>query len=301
MGKKLTKEEFIEKAKEIHGDKYNYDLVEYYNNYTKIRIICMEHGDFLQTPGKHKQGHGCRKCIYNNQKTTLKEFIIKANEKHNNKYDYSLVDYINCDTQVKILCPIHGIFEQTPYNHLKGDCNSCARDLNGKKKRLTQEKFLERVIEIHNNKYDYSLVEYINSDTIIKILCKKHGCFEQTADKHLYSKQGCPKCKNSLGEEIIIQILTKNKINYIFQKKFENCKNLFSLPFDFYLPDYNICIEYDGKQHYKPVEHFGGKKEFLKRKKRDRIKTDYCKKMKIKLIRIKYNENIKEKIKENIF
>lgn len=280
----------------IHNNKYDYSLVVYKNNYTKIKIICPNHGVFEQVPEKHIRGSGCKKCHLDKQTYTNIEFIERCIQKHGFKYDYSLVKYVNCDTQVKIICPIHGEFEQTPYNHLKGECFSCSRKNIGNKKRLDGKDFIERASKIHNNKYDYSFVKYINVDTLIKIICPNHGEFKQTPDKHLYANQGCPRCKSSKGENEIIIFFENNNIQYKHQKKFNNCKYKNILPFDFYLPKYNLCIEYDGKQHYESIKHFGGNEEFEKRKIKDKIKTKYCKKNGIKLIRIKYNENIEEKL-----
>ena len=122
---KLTTEEFINKAKIIHGDKYNYPLVEYKNNYAKVKIICKEHGIFEQVPNHHLRNHGCPKCKKN--RLTTEEFISKAKNIHGEKYDYSLVKYENNHTKVKIICIEHGIFEQTPNHHLSGQtCGTCA-------------------------------------------------------------------------------------------------------------------------------------------------------------------------------
>lgn len=112
MGKKLTKEEFIKKARSVHGDKYGYDKVEYYGVHTKVCIICPEHGDFWQSPGNHLHGNGCPKCGYNttadSRRLSLSDFIKKANEIHNCKYDYNKVDYKDSNTKVCIICSKHG-------------------------------------------------------------------------------------------------------------------------------------------------------------------------------------------------
>jgi hypothetical protein len=137
---KLTTEEFIAKAKAVHGDRYDYSKVEYVDNKTKVCIICKEHGEFEQSPKKHLAGQGCIKC---HRKSMAKryslgkeEFIEKANAVHNGFYDYSEVEYVNGHTKVKIICPIHGIFEQDPASHLQGHgCSFCADIENGKKKR----------------------------------------------------------------------------------------------------------------------------------------------------------------------
>lgn len=118
MPKKLTKEEFIKRANEVHEGKYNYDKVEYENNKTKVYIICYEHGEFEQRPSEHLSGRGCPKCkgeANGERKRSSKEdFIKKANEVHKCKYDYHKVKYVNNKTKICIICPYHGDFEQIP-------------------------------------------------------------------------------------------------------------------------------------------------------------------------------------------
>ncbi|MDR0675740.1 MAG: hypothetical protein LBF97_01715 [Elusimicrobiota bacterium] len=300
IGSKTT-EQFIKQAKEVHGDKYDYSLVEYINNYTKIKIICPEHGVFEQIPKHHLNGSKCKKCINKKRsldKTyTLNIFIQKAKEVHGDKYDYSLVEYINSETKIKIICPIHGVFEQTPHLHIRGSgCRKCYNKKISKRLSKTTEQFIKQAKEVHGDKYDYSLVEYKDERNKIKIICKKHGVFEQQPIVHLIQKCGCPICNESKGEKEVFNILLEKNINFIIQHKFEDCKNKRKLPFDFYLPEHNMCIEYQGIQHYKPKF---GLDEFNKTILRDKIKKEYCEKNNIKLIEIRYNENIKEKLNGN--
>ena len=293
--KKSSKKEFIKRSRLIHGDKYDYSLVEYINSDIKVKIICQEHGVFEKTPYEHIKGGGCQKCIGKNK--TSEDFISDAKKIHGDKYNYSLVNYINSDTKVKIICKEHGIFEQSPYGHInkKSGCPKCAI-INS---RININDFINRSNKIHNNKYDYSLTEYINQRTKVKIICPIHGIFEQTPNKHL-NNRGCPQCKRSKGEEIIKNYLTENKIIFNQQYYFDDCKYKNVLLFDFYLPNYNICIEYDGEQHYKIIKHWGGEKSFNDNKLRDEIKDNYCLNNNINLLRIKYNDNIIEKIKNNL-
>ncbi|MFA5586885.1 MAG: hypothetical protein WDA02_10280 [Saccharofermentanales bacterium] len=158
-------------------------------------------------------------------------------------------------------------------------------------KKLTKEIFIEISKILHCDKYDYSLVDYKNMYTIIKIICPIHGIFKKSTVKHL-NGSGCNKCKQTKGEKQVRLFLENNNINYELEKKFKKCKNILPLSFDFYLPLHNTCIEYDGIQHFKPIKIFGGETELKKTKLRDQIKTDYCKNNNIKLIRIKYNEDI---------
>ena len=117
MSKRSTTEEFIEKARKVHGDKYDYSKVNYINEHTKVIIVCPIHGDFLQQPNSHLSKRNCPKCV--NRKLTTEEFIKKAKEVHGNKYDYTCTEYINKRTKVKILCKqCNKIFEIFPFNHI---------------------------------------------------------------------------------------------------------------------------------------------------------------------------------------
>ena len=301
-GRKLSPSntEFIEKAKKIHEDKYDYSLVEYESAHNKIKIICSIHGIFEQTPNTHLKNHGCPKCsgVFMDKNY----FIEKSNIIHNNKYDYSKVNYIGNKTKVKIICTEHGIFEQTPNIHLKGcDCPECGSINRIQKRSSNTEEFIKKSKEIHRDKYDYSKVEYVNGITKVTIICPKHGEFKQKPQHHLI-KHGCPKCIQSKGENLIQEYLTSHYIKFEPQKTFENCKYKNRLPFDFYLTDLNICVEYDGELHFRSIEYFGGDKHLKDTQRNDKIKTEYCEKNNIKLIRIKYDEidNISSILNESI-
>lgn len=285
---RLTQSEFIEKANLIHNNKYDYSEVIYVDVKTKINIKCPKHSEFEQTPNSHLNGNGCPKCVGRNK--TTEEFINEANIIHNNKYAYSLVNYVNSKIKIKIVCPEHGEFEQIPNNHLNGaGCHKCNGGF------MDEKFFIEKSNKIHKNKYDYSLVNYSNVLTKIKIICSKHGIFTQAPSDHLHGA-GCPKCKRSKGEIKICNYLMEKNISFDEEKCFNNCRNKTKLYFDFYLPEYNMCIEYDGIQHFKPINYFGGENTFILQQKKDKIKTDYCTDNNIKLLRIKYNENIEEKL-----
>lgn len=193
MAKKITKEQFIERAKKIHGDKYDYSKVEYINSYTKVCIICLEHGEFWQVPKDHLLGKGCRICN-GTKKLTTKQFIEKAKSVHGNKYDYSKVTYVNRNTKVCIICSKHGEFWQYPHLHLKGNiCQKCCYDEISLRKKKTLSDFIKKSKMVHGDKYDYSRSEYKGTHTKICIICPKHGEFWQEPDAHIHN-QGCPKC-----------------------------------------------------------------------------------------------------------
>lgn len=166
-------------------------------------------------------------------------------------------------------------------------------------KKHTQEIFIDMCKKVHGDLYDYNKVEYIDVMKKVVIVCKKHGDFSQRGYSHLLG-EGCPKCKISKGENFIMEYLNENNISYMCQKKFDGCKHKTSLPFDFYFPDKNMCLEYDGIQHFMSIESWGGAEEFKLRKKKDKIKNKFCLDNNIRLERIKYDEDILEKL-ENIF
>ena len=228
------------------------------------------------------------------RRLTTKDFIERSKVKHGDKYDYSKTEYFGKFKKLKIICPIHGEFEQEAWGHMKGrGCIDCSGF-----KPLTTKIFIERSKKIHGNKYDYSKTIYVSTRKKVKIICPIHGEFEQRAGGHLTGR-GCFECIESRGEKSIRVFLENNNIKFKQQKIFKECKNKRVLPFDFYLPDYNICIEYDGEQHFGPIDYFGGELGFIKRKKLDKIKTKYCKNNNVILYRIKYTDNIKKILEKN--
>jgi len=192
--KRKTIEEFIEDAKKIHKNLYDYSQVEYINNQTKIIIICQIHGQFLQRPSHHLLKKGCALCKGSKRKST-EEFIEEAKKIHKDTYYYSKVKYINNQTKVTITCIKHGDFFQIPSSHIykKAGCPICA--IQHRKNKLTKavETFIEQAHLIHKDTYDYSKVEYISSLKKVEIICKKHGSFWQTPSGHLNGKS-CIKC-----------------------------------------------------------------------------------------------------------
>jgi hypothetical protein len=290
---------FAEKSKEIHKDKYDYTLVDYKDNKTPVTIICPIHGEFSQVPNYHLTGNGCPQCG-GSARLNTNTFIDRSKEKHGDKYDYSKVAYKNANTPVTIICPIHGEFKQKPNKHMSGQgCSECGKGIS----KYNTDKFIELCKEKHGDKYSYDKTNYIGSLDYVTITCPKHGDFSQVAIEHRRGS-GCPRCLESKGEVLIGKLLHSMEINFIRQKKFEDCKGTNKircrrLPFDFYLPNYNTIIEYDGKQHYEPIDIFGGKEGYERIKVYDEIKNKYCDDNGIKMIRIPYNMK-DNKIKEYI-
>lgn len=198
MSKSANTENFINKAKKVHNNKYDYSLVEYINAKEKIIITCSLHSNFLQSPNKHLVGRGCPKCAYLNKSVlrtyTKEQFVEKANKVHNFKYDYSLVDYKGVNEKVKIICPIHKVFKQNPDVHLqRKGCKKCSNDKLASERKSTLDEFIKKANNVHLCKYNYSHTNYKNCKTKISIICKDHGKFEQTPLNHL-SGQNCPVC-----------------------------------------------------------------------------------------------------------
>jgi hypothetical protein len=281
-----TTPEWIIEARKVHKDTYDYKKVNYVNALIKVTITCKKHGDFEQTPAMHLSGGGCSKCAGLYQYTTP-EWIVKARKVHKDTYDYKKVKYINTLTKVTITCKIHGDFEQIPGSHLSGQgCSKCA----GLYQYTTPEWIVE-ARKVYKDTYDYKKVKYIGSKTKITITCKKHGDFEQAPNSHL-SGRGCPTCNESKGEKVIRE--------YLEIKNIKGCKHRFEdfkkYEYDFYLPKYNCCIEYQGIQHYEITKFSSSmtddqaKENFKLQKKRDRIKSEYCRIKGIKLIRISYKQ-----------
>lgn len=297
MGRrKLTTQEFIKNSQEVHGDKYDYSLVQYKDAKTPVTIICPIHGTFLMRPANHtNQKQGCPKCgklkAAKTQSLTTEEFICKAKMIHGTKYNYNKVNYIKNSQKVCIICPEHGEFWQIAHDHLQGKgCPMCGSITVGNSKRSSIKDFVEKARKVHGDRYDYSKTSYTGVHNIVQIVCPKHGIFEQEANSHLHGI-GCPKCKLSHGESIVQDIMEQYHIKYESQYKI-NIDNIINSSgyayIDFYLPDYNIFIEYNGIQHYIPIEYFGGQLRFEQQNKRDQCVRDYCQINNIKLIEISY-------------
>lgn len=296
-----TQEKFINKAKEVHGDKYIYEKVNFINTIQKVIITCPEHGDFTQMPNKHLNEQGCPKCAHNFKGST-KSFIKKAIEIHGDKYNYEKVKYISNHKKVIITCSIHGEFEQEASAHLTGSgCYKCSN-----RYPLNTNDFILRANEKHDFYYDYSKVVYKSMTSKVKIICPFHGEFEQQASNHL-NGNGCKKCRLPKGEQKIQKVLKALNVQFEQQYSFPDCRYINPLPFDFLIiiGESKLLVEFNGEQHYRPVK-FGGLDDntadetFEEVKKRDDIKKDYSLKNKIPLLIIKHDESnrILELIKE---
>lgn len=197
MANKLTHQQFATAAITVHGNRYDYSKVNYIGTHKKVEIVCAIHGSFLVTPNSHvSKKSGCPSCA-KKRYMTLELFIQRAKDVHGELYDYSsVVEYCSFNKPVTITCKRHGPFSQTPRGHLLGKqgCPSCARASAGLKMRLSPDTFLMKAQQVHQNRYDYSKVHYINGSTKVEIICNRHGSFLQRPENHVNLKQGCPKC-----------------------------------------------------------------------------------------------------------
>ena len=227
---KLTTEEFIAKAKAVHGDRYDYSRVMYVNNSTPVVIVCPEHGAFKQRPNNHFNGNGCPKCARATQSArqamNQDVWIERAKRIHHNRYDYSKVTYVNNHTPISIICPIHGEFMQTPANHIKGQgCPICGMS----KGKLSQEEARKRISD-KLSKFPYEVVEPFvykgDRDTDVTIHCKKHD-FTWTTSWHqvIYAGTnltgGCPGCRTTYSKDVCHEAALQCRYRSEFAKKFK--------------------------------------------------------------------------------
>lgn len=296
-------EDFFEKAKKIHVNENGEPKYRYYDNYKtsriKIAINCPKHGDFNQTPNEHIQGKGCPLCAKEKHDELKKEesvFISQLSEKIRNEYDFSKFKYINCRTNVCLICHKkdengneHGEFWKRPDALVRGQyCPKCSREDLAGSQRFTKEEAVKRFNSVHNFKYSYEKTEYVDMHHYITITCPIHGDFVMLASNHALG-YGCPKCDYSRLESFFASELDKRGIKYVFEKRFDFFEGR-KYSIDFYLPDYNIGIECQGGQHFSPCSIFGGEERFKLQIERDLRKKQLCEENGVKLL---YYTNVK--------
>ena len=243
-GAKGTTEDFVTKAKELYGDRFDYSKTVYTTLRTKLEITCREHGPFNLYPFNHLKGNGgCRECSGNKPMTT-EVYIQRAKSIHGDKYDYSETSYISARNKVTIICPKHGKFEVIANEHIREDrasnCKKCVYDSN----RLSNEVFTTRAREVHGYLYDYALVDYQFSDQKVKIICRKHGLFEQVASSHM-SGRGCSKCTYRVSKKEKRWLDTLNVPNEYRQKTLQMLSGK-RYHVDAYDPLTNTVYEFNG-------------------------------------------------------
>lgn len=288
----------------IQKNGYYYDYREVSNSFInghKMTVICPIHGKFEANIKSHFKGSVCPQClkeiIRKKQSKTNEEFIADAMKVHDDKCDYSEVNYVNWKTKVKIKCNICGeIFYQTPNSHLAGKCcPKCAKNKIGKLLSLTTEQFIKRAIELNGEDYDYSLVNYKNYKTNVAIKCNKCGeIFYQTPNNHLQGK-GCPNCIKSKLENKVEKLLKENNVNFEEQKTFEWLKMNYKQKLDFYIESLNLAIECQGTQHIIKKDRLFNRDCMIQ--KRDLNKFKLCTENKVNILYV-FDNHIKL---DNIF
>ena len=242
---KIDKEEFIRKAKKIHGNRYIYDKVKFRRIVDLIIIECKVHGEFKQIVRNHLNGSNCPWCT-NKAHHTNESFIERAKEIHGNKYNYDKIEYKNINTKINILCPIHGYFIQRPHDHLNGNgCKKCGLYNRGLKAKLSFEEFSNKSKIIHNNKYNYNKETYTNLHNKIEIICPDHGSFRQDASNHLYGENGCPSCI-SYRSKFELDICTFIKGFYKGKVKEVSKKIISPFEIDLFLEKERLAFEFNG-------------------------------------------------------
>ena len=215
-------------------------------------------------------------------------------------------EYEGSTKKIKLRCTKHNKeFYKTPKNMKRGFknlCPKCKGEDQHKRQRKPEEVFLRELEEKHRGTIE-AKEDYINTHTVIEFECLKCDTLFRTEPNAILRISGCPGCRTPKGELEIQQFLENNEIEFEQHKTFEDCKDTRELSFDFYLPEYNLLIEYDGKQHFEPIEFFGGKTEFEKQLRRDKIKNRYAAENNIPLLRIPYTvegEAIAEEVRNKI-
>lgn len=289
------------KSIEVYGKEfYNYDDSVYIDGKTPMEIVCPDHGKFKTKPDRHFRKNdnrcGCKGCsgdkIADALTMTQEEFIRRGKVRFGDKIDYSRLKYLGIKEAVELLCnDCNTSFFARPDQFLSGKygCPTCAYKITAQERRRTTDEYISLATVKHSGYYRYPNLIYVMSKEDVEIECPIHGPFWQAAVSHLRG-HGCPFCKSSRGELLINKILTEFGVSNKPQATFDGCVHNIKLRYDFYLTDHNICVEYDGIQHYQPVEHFGGDKEFVDRMVNDAIKTKFCEDNNIPLIRVRYDE-----------
>lgn len=299
--RRMTHQTFIEKLSKLLP--HILVLDQYINAVTPLLVKCTDCGnEWKSRPETLLKGHGCLNCCNIKQTKTHEEFVSEISNINPNIEIIS--KYINNKTPIKAKCKTCGnIVKVRPSNLLSGaNCPVCS--VNNRRK--SHLEFIEQLEKIDNS--INVIGTYVNALNKIEVVCKKCGTQWASKPNDLLNYHGCPNCHNkSRGENKVKQYLIQRNIDYILQHRFCNCKNINTLPFDFYIPSLNACIEYDGEQHFRPVS-FGGHnaekalQKFKETCKNDNIKNEYCKNNKIKLIRIPYTEfnNIERFLEEKL-
>lgn len=316
--KRISQKEVLKRLNKIHNSKqetYRYDKFVYSGNHEKSSVFCIKCQKYFEiAAGSHLLGIGCCKCGHAKRSRNM---LNKSKQKKINKLKANFPELtFDANTinglyeKVTCFCKIHGKFEKRLADMLDKNknygCKKCSWEILGTKRRKSTDNFVKEIKKLYPGLYGFKKCEYKGAEETVMLLCKKHNKYFKTIPANLLHRfkfpVGCMECKNHpQGELLISKKLKDLHISFKQQYSFKTCKNINPLPFDFYLPDFNIAIEYQGEQHYYPVKWFGGWNGYFKGYERDIIKHNYCIKKGIRLVEIPYWEkNNIPKIIENV-
>jgi hypothetical protein len=274
----MTRNNFLEKARNRHGYKYSYDNIPDKITLKDTIEVIYEGISYYQKASKHLLGKCPEKITLNK---TTNEFIRQSKEMWGDKFDYSITEYINANTKIKVIDKETGnIIEQLPNNHLYGHLSN----------RIEKYDFIQMSKLVSDYRYDYSKCDYVNKITKVKIICPIHGDFDVYPHLHLNQGYVCSECYESEAIREISKFLKKYDINYSKQHRFKDCRNRYELPFDFFIPSIRGCIDFRGKQYYEPSKYFGGVESYNQLLINNRIKLEYCEEHFIELIIVRYDQ-----------
>ncbi|GIE35450.1 hypothetical protein Ait01nite_084950 [Actinoplanes italicus] len=300
-----TTASFVGKARDVHGDTYDYSRVDYTRSHVAVTIVCTEHGPFRQAPNAHLGGQGCPECGFRRisvaRAGNLEAFLERAFVVHGSRFDYGGTVFAGSHVKVTILCREHGEFQQTPASHLNGSgCPSCGVQARRIAIAGTTDLFVTRSRVVHGDTYDYSSVDYRNAMTRVAIGCPRHGRFLQVPPVHL-AGSGCPRCSTSKGESAVARHLSALGLRYEHQWRDHDCRDIRPLAFDFALVEQRLLIEFDGIQHSRPVRWGSMSQEvadalFDGVRRRDRIKDEWAARNGWTLLRLTDATTIEERL-----
>ena len=285
-------------VKELVGDEYDVlgDKCERNSSKIKIRHNKCGHVYEPRIASFLNDGRRCPFCVREKSKNSIDNLINRCNKIHGN--DYNIIDtseYTGNKSKITVRHNICGYEFKPRVDNFLNKMTKCAKCAG--KKKLTIDEVKSKFYSIHPSGYVLKTEEEPkNGNTKLFISHECGNSWEANLSNVIYNKTGCPFCKMSKGERIIKKYLEDNKIEYKSEFRFNDLKNRRPLPFDFYIPTLNMCIEYDGIQHFVAIDYFGGQKSLEYNQKIDKMKSEFCVKKGIKLVRIKYMEI--KKIKE---
>lgn len=297
---KMTNDEYITKIKLVHGDRYDLSLVDFKGSRYPVKAICKDHGEFEMRADNFVKGSNCPRCgrVITGQKTKsdIEEFRERSDNLYGDIYDTSESIYLGSNLSITVFCRKHGYFNTIPARFLSGDgCYKCGREKHAislsKSLRELFDSFVLRSRKIHGNKYGYYFEHYFGRGLKTKIKCPTHGFFWQNSDSHS-AGIGCPYCNESTGEKRLAKIFDKLEVSYQREYKIPNTKTRYE--YDFFLPDHGVLIEFHGRQHFEPVEIFGGQKALEDTQRRDKAKVELAKAHKIPLVEFTHKDMLLE-------